>query len=239
MAGATEAFGSTNSIPRATKLTHMWIPQRFEADPDWVLEYLEFIGLATLVTPTETELQISHLPWLFDPDPGEHGALYSHFAKLNPHAHVTPTGPSVVIAQGTHAYISPRWLRSLPENPRQLPTWNYEAIHLHGELIIHQDQDWLRAHVSDLTDRFEQAMPQPWTTAETPGDFLEGMLRAIVGVELRITRVDAKQKLSQNKSPHDVNGIVDALQRLGDLDAAGAIHRANEGKEWPLQRSRA
>lgn len=215
----------------------MWIPQRFEADPDWVSEYLEFIGLAALVTPSEDGLQVTHLPWIFDPDAGEHGTLYSHFATLNPHARVTPTGESVVIAQGTHAYISPRWLPSLDENPRQLPTWNYEAIHLHGELVVHHDRDWLLDHVTDLTDRFEHAMPQPWTTSDAPSDFVEGMLRAIVGVELRITRIEAKQKLSQNKSPHDVDGIVASLHQLGDSDAAGAIHRANDGKQWPLMRS--
>ncbi|NLT28917.1 MAG: FMN-binding negative transcriptional regulator [Propionibacterium sp.] len=215
----------------------MWIPKRFEADPDWVAEVLEFVGLAVLVTPTTEGLQITHLPWTHHPTVGAHGALYAHLAKLNPHWRAEPTGESVVIVTGTDAYISPRWLPGIAENPLQVPTWDYEAIHLHGDLIVHHEPEWIRARVEELSDTFESAMPDPWTLEDAPAHYIEGMLRAIVGLELRITRVEAKQKLSQNKSPEDVAGIVAALQSYGDLDAAGAIQRANAGKQWPPLRS--
>ncbi|MGJ3507554.1 FMN-binding negative transcriptional regulator [Enemella sp. A6] len=217
----------------------MWIPERFEADPDWVDEVLEFVGLAVLVTPTAAGLEITHLPWTYHPTVGSHGALYSHLAKLNPHWRAEPTGDSVVIVTGVDAYISPRWLPSTATNPRQVPTWDYEAIHLHGELIVHHEPEWIRAQVDELSRTFEASMPDPWTPADAPAHYIEGMARAIVGLELRIGRIEAKQKLSQNKSPEDVDGIVAALQAYGDLDAAGAIRRANAGKQWPPLRASA
>jgi transcriptional regulator len=117
----------------------------------------------------------------------------------------------MVIFQGVDAYVSPNWYPSKAADGRVVPTWNYEALHVHGELSWREDEAWLRANVAGLTDRFEAGQPHPWALADAPADYVARMLAQIVGLELRITRIEAKRKLSQNRSEADRQGVIAGL----------------------------
>lgn len=209
----------------------MWIPEFFQLSPDQALRSLRRIQSADLITPTADGLQVTYLPWLFDETVGEQGALLGHIARANPHSSCTPTGSSLVIVHGADAYVSPRWYSGATD--RVVPTWDYEVIHVYGDLVVHDDPSWVRAQVERLSDHFEAGIEPPWRIADAPDFYITGMCRAIVGLELRITSIEAKAKLSQNKSPEDVEGVVHALRDQGDHAAASAIETANAGKVWP------
>ena len=115
--------------------------------------------------------------------------------------------------RGPQAYISPSWYESKARHGRVVPTWNYEAVHLTGAVTFHQDPEWLRGFVTRLTRRHEGGREHPWAVTDAPPEYIDGQLRAIVGVELTITEVAAKQKLSQNRSELDRQGVVAGLRR--------------------------
>lgn len=209
----------------------MWIPEFFQLGPDQALRSLRRIEAADLITPTVDGLQVTYLPWLFDETVGEQGALLGHIARANPHASCAPTGPSLVIVHGADAYVSPRWYSGVTD--RVVPTWDYEVIHAHGDLVVHDDPSWVRDQVERLSDHFEAGIEPPWRITEAPDFYINGMCRAIVGIELRITRIEAKAKLSQNKPPEDVAGVVSGLRARGDHAGADAVETANAGKMWP------
>jgi transcriptional regulator len=117
----------------------------------------------------------------------------------------------MVVFTGADAYVSPALYPSKAKHGRVVPTWNYEAAHVYGRLIWHEDKAWLRANVAALTDRFERGRAAPWTIDDAPEAYVQGLLGAIIGVELRITRVQVKRKLSQNRSAEDRAGVVAAL----------------------------
>jgi transcriptional regulator len=189
-------------------LAHVYIPSHFAVTESEITAVLRTGGLAQLVTPTASGLVSTPLPLLFD-EP--HGALVGHLARNNPHWSVTATGDSLAIFPGPQAYISPNWYPSKAEHGRAVPTWNYEVVHVHGRLVVHDDVDWLRAHVTALTDTHEAAQDHPWQVTDAPDDYLTGQLRAIVGIELQIARVEGKAKLSQNRSADDRAGVVAGL----------------------------
>ncbi len=112
---------------------------------------------------------------------------------------------------GPQAYISPSWYESKARHGRVVPTWNYEAVHLTGSIAFHQDPEWLRGFVTRLTRRHESGRAHPWAVSDAPPEYIDGQLRAIVGVELTITAIEAKQKLSQNRSGSDRTGVVAGL----------------------------
>jgi len=136
------------------------------------------------------------------------------------------SGEALMILQGADAYISPSWYASKAEHGRVVPTWNYSTAHAYGELIIHDDAGWLATHVRRLSNQNEAGMPKPWTVDEAPERFIAGQLRAIVGVELVISRVEAKTKLSQNRAPADVDGVIAGLRARGDSASAADVERA-------------
>jgi transcriptional regulator len=166
------------------------------------------------------------LPFVHDPSVGEHGALLGHFARNNDHWRQAPVGEAMVILRGPDAYISPNWYASKTEHGRVVPTWNYVTAHVYGELVIHDDVVWLEDLVRRLTAKHEAAQSTPWTVDDAPPRFVAGQLRAIVGVELRITRIEAKAKLSQNRPPADVDGVVTGTRALGDEAMARAVEAA-------------
>jgi transcriptional regulator len=143
-------------------------------------------------------------------------------------------GQSLAIVRGPDAYISPSWYASKAENPRVVPTWNYLTAHVYGQLVVHDDPGWVEDVVRRLTAKHEAArltapgQPPRWSVDDAPRKFIEGQLRAIVGLELQITRIEAKAKLSQNRPVGDVAGIVAGLAGRGDDPAAAAVEHANE-----------
>ena len=201
----------------------MYVPRHFAADDADVAELLAHLGSADLVTPTASGLVATFLPLLHD---ASRGSLVGHVARSNDHWRAVATGESLVLAHGPDAYVSPSWYASKREHGRVVPTWNYTTAHVHGELVVHHDEAWLEDVVRRLTDVHEAGSAQPWSVDDAPAAFVAGQLRAIVGVELRITRIEAKVKMSQNRPSADVDGVVVGLQERGDTAAADAVERA-------------
>lgn len=204
----------------------MYTPAHFAPSPDTVESLLRHAGAANLVTMTEDGLLATLLPFVYEPSIGEHGALHAHMARNNTQWSSAAVGEALMIVQGNDAYISPSWYASKAAHGRVVPTWNYSTAHVYGELVIHDDAEWLGRHVRRLSNQHEAGMPKPWTVDEAPERFIAGQLKAIVGVELVITRVEAKTKLSQNRAPADVDGVIAGLRARGDSASAADVERA-------------
>ena len=204
----------------------MYVPAHFAVDDAAVQQLLSTHGAADLVTATPSGLQATLLPFVHDPAVGEHGALLGHLARNNDQWRAEVLGEALVIVRGPDAYISPGWYASKAEHGRVVPTWNYVTAHVHGRLVVHDDPVWVEALVRRLTDQHEAAHPEPWSVDDAPPAYVAGQLRAIVGVELVISRIEAKAKLSQNRPAADIDGVVAGLTARGDLASADAVRRA-------------
>ena len=205
----------------------MYVPSHFAAGDAEVRALLDNHGAADLITATDDGLLATFLPFVFDLAAGEHGALLGHVARNNDQWRRPPIGDAMVIVRGPDAYISPSWYASKAEHGRVVPTWNYVTAHVYGELVVHDDPVWLDALVRRLTDRHEQGNPEPWSVNDAPARFIAGQLRAIVGLELVITRIEAKLKLSQNRPPADIVGVLTGLEAAGDVASAAVTRQAN------------
>ncbi|MFJ2396750.1 FMN-binding negative transcriptional regulator [Streptomyces sp. NPDC087843] len=201
----------------------MYVPRHFAPTDEDVRQLLHHHGAADLITVTEDGLQATLLPFVYDPEAGAHGSLIGHMARNNEQWKLPPTGRAMVIVRGPDAYVTPTWYPSKVEHHRQVPTWNYITAHVHGDLVVHDDPAWVEDQVRRLTDKHEAAAVTPWSVDDAPAPYIQGQLRAIVGVELSITRVEAKFKLSQNRSQTDISGVVHGLRTRGQgLDDAVA-----------------
>jgi transcriptional regulator len=219
----------------------MYIPAHFAPDAALVDELLRNHGAADLVTVTEQGLVATLLPFIYVPpadsgsaDSGTElsgtglplGALHGHLARNNDQWKLAPVGEALVIVRGPDAYITPGWYASKAENGRVVPTWNYVTAHVYGRFVVHDDPVWTEDLVRRLTAKHEAYRDHPWSPDDAPRAFIEGQLRAIVGVEVEITRIEAKAKLSQNRSPADVEGVIAGLRERGDKESADAVERA-------------
>ncbi|KAF0862077.1 FMN-binding negative transcriptional regulator [Pseudomonas sp. LD120] len=174
--------------------------------------------LATLVTWGALGLQASHLPLLLDPGQGANGTLYGHLAKANPQcAELACGAEALVIFTGEDAYVSPSFYPSKNAHGKVVPTWNYVAVHAYGQPDVFTDPQRLLNVVEGLTQRHEAGRPQPWNVTDAPADYLDGMLRAIVGFALPIHRLEGKRKLSQNRNAEDIAGVREGLAASADL----------------------
>lgn len=181
--------------------------------------------LAVVITHDEQGLQASHLPLLFSPDQGPNGTLYGHFARANPQWKALQNGAeALVIFAGADAYISPGFYPSKAEHGKVVPTWNYVAVHAYGTAEVFTDADRLLNLVSTLTDRHEAGRAQPWTVADAPANYIDGMLKAIVGFALPIQRLEGKHKLSQNRSTADIAGVREGLAASPDVHDQALAH---------------
>ncbi len=163
------------------------------------------------------------------------GRVVAHMAKANPQwRDLRPDQPALLICPGPDAYVSPSWYAAKAEHGRVVPTWNYTAVHLTGTVRVHEDEEWLRTAVTDLTDAHEAGRAEPWAVTDAPERFVDGQLRGIVGIELTVTRVEAKAKLGQNRSIADRAGVVDGLRGEPDprahavADAMAALPERSE-----------
>ena len=177
---------------------------------------VDAVAAADIVTVVDGVPWSSLVPVIWErPGEGEdgNGRLLAHLARLNDQWRgVGPDGtPALAIAHGPHAYVSPGWYASKAEHGRVVPTWNYTTVHLTGRLHVHDDVDWLRDMVTRLTERHESGRERPWSVSDAPEKFVAGQLRAIVGIELVIQRVETKHKLSQNRPEADRRGVVEGL----------------------------
>jgi transcriptional regulator len=198
----------------------VYVPAHFAPDDEDVQLLLARHRAADLVTAGPDGLEATMLPLLHDRD---QGTLLGHFARNNDHWKRADGQQALVIVRGPDSYISPTWYPSKAEHGRVVPTWNYMTAHVHGRVTIHDDVDWLESLVRRLTDAHEAGNPAPWSVDDAPEKFFRGQLRAIVGVEVRIERIDAKFKLSQNRPPADVDGVVTGLRSVGDAAGAEAV----------------
>ncbi len=208
----------------------MYIPAHFKADDASVVELLTNHGAADLVTATDRGLLATMLPFLYDapgsrPDVGPQGSLVGHVARNNEQWREPATGESLVIVRGPDAYITPSWYAAKREHGRVVPTWNYVTAHVYGRLVIHDDVIWLEALVRRLTAYHEAGRTEPWSVDDAPAPYIAGQLRAIVGVELLIERIEAKAKLSQNRSIADVDGVIAGLDEVDRPALADAMRR--------------
>jgi transcriptional regulator len=212
----------------------MYIPAHFAPDAALVDELLRNHGAADLVTVTEQGMVATMLPFVYvppedagaRPPTGNHGALHGHVARNNDQWKLGSAGEALAIVRGPDAYISPGWYASKLEHGRVVPTWNYVTAHVYGRLVVHDDPVWTEDLVRRLTTKHEAHREHPWSVDDAPRPYIEGQLRAIVGVELEITRIEAKAKLSQNRPAADVDGVIAGLRSRCDLECAEAVRRA-------------
>lgn len=191
----------------------MYVP-RFNAmeDKDEIRSLVTAVGSAELVTVDATGAPIATLlPVIWDDT-----RLIFHMARANQHwKSIGPGTAALAIVTGAQAYISPAWYASKAEHGRVVPTWNYSSVHFTGRAEIHEEADWLLDAVTRLTNLHEQDRDHPWSVDDAPADYIENLLRAIVGIEFSIEKVEAKAKLNQNRSAEDRSGVVDGLRREG------------------------
>lgn len=187
--------------------------RRFEVeDPASLLAELCRHVAATLVTLSSGGLRASMLPMLFDSGEGPSGTLRGHLARGNPQwRDISKEVDALAIFNGPEAYVTPTWYEEKRRTGKVVPTWNYVTIQAQGPLVVHHEPEWLVAHVRRLVERHEGARPSPWSIDDAPEGYIDGQARAIVGLELRISRLEAKRKLSQNRSPADVEGVIAGL----------------------------
>jgi len=194
----------------------MYIPDHFREDrPDILQDAMRRIGFATLVTPG---LEANHLPVLV----GD-GVLRGHVARANP-VWKQGGGEALAFFLGPHAYVSPNWYPSKAETGKAVPTWNYLTVHARGTISWMQDADWLRSHVGALSAAHEAGRENSWAIGDAPASYVDGLLRAIVGFELTISKLEGKWKLSQNRDAADRAGVREGLSRDGHEDLSRVMN---------------
>ena len=211
----------------------MYIPTQFrEDDVPPVHAAIREAGLATLVTTGPDGLIATPLPLLLDTEPAPYGTLHGHVARANPQWRRSDLSvPALAMFAGPDAYVTPSWYATKRETGKVVPTWNYVAVHAYGTLEFYSDAERLLALVTRLTARHEGARAAPWAVADAPRDFIASQLKGIVGCELRITRLEGKWKMSQNRNDSDRAGVAEGLRADGrDGIAALVEHRNRRGE---------
>jgi transcriptional regulator len=198
----------------------MYNPPHFREERTDVLHRLiREYSLATFVTLSADGLIANHIPLIFDPEPAPLGTLRGHLSRANPQWRDSLPGVSALaIFQGPEAYITPSWYPTRQETGRVVPTWNYVVVHAHGPFRTFEDPVLLERHVRTLTRHKEAARPCPWSVDDAPVDFFHGQLAGIIGIEISVTRLEGKWKVSQNRSTTDRAGVVEGLRASGNPD---------------------
>ena len=185
----------------------MYVPQHFALATDDAVGLAAEIGVGHLVTSHDGGLDSTFVPFIVERR-GDTLVARAHLAAANPQRHAVAAGATaLLIVHGPDAYVSPGHYPSKREHGRVVPTWNYAVVHLHGTLRLVDDRDALLSTVSDLTDRHEASTADPWKVTDAPDEFIDGQLKAIVGLELLVSRVDGKAKLSQNRPEPDHDAV--------------------------------
>lgn len=191
----------------------MYVPAAFvPAEPAALRELMADYGFATLISGGPDGLVASHVPVLYTPDPAPQGRLLAHVARANPHGKALDGAEVLAIFQGPHGYVSPSWYATHPA----VPTWNYAAVHVYGRARLVTDEAALRNIVERLVDKYESGRPQPWSMTGLPERYTHGMLNAIIGIEVAITRIEGKHKLSQNRDAEDRRRVIATLEASTD-----------------------
>lgn len=199
----------------------MYNPPHFEESRREVLHDLIVTHpLGALVTLTSAGLDANHIPFELAAGDGPHGTLRGHVARANRvWQDFTRDVEVLVIFSGPSSYITPSWYETKRETGKVVPTYNYCTVHAHGPLRVHDDREWLRAMVTRLTQRHESARAAPWAVGDAPADFIDKQLAAIVGIEIPITRLAGKWKVSQNRPAADRAGVERGLHAQADSES--------------------
>jgi len=200
----------------------MYLPSHFEETRVEVLHQLiREHTLGVLVTLGPEGLNANHIPFEVEPTPAPLGTVRGHVARSNPvWRDFSRDVEALLVFQGPQAYVTPSRYPTKRETGKVVPTYNYIVVHAYGPLRVVEDRAWLRELVERLTTRHEAARPQPWKISDAPGDYIENMLGAIVGIEIRVSKLLGKWKASQNRPPVDREGVVRGLSEINDADAA-------------------
>jgi len=204
----------------------MYIPPAFaETDLPTLIAFMERHPLAAVITASETGgLFATHLPLILDSAAPSPGILLGHLARANPHYRQIAGGvtEALVIFTGPNAYVTPQWYPSKQEHGRVVPTWNYVAVHAYGTVRLRDDPVFLRQHLEALTSRHEASRDEPWHVSDAPVEFIAQQMKAIVGFEFQIARLEGKWKMSQNRSGVDIDGVIRGLG-ASDAEADRAV----------------
>ena len=205
----------------------MYVPSSFREDSVPVLhDAIRRAGLATLVTVGAAGPEASHVPMLLLPEPAPLGTLVGHVARANPQwQDAARAVDALAIFLGPDAYVTPSWYETKRETGRVVPTWNYVAVHARGSVRFFDDPERLRTLVTRLTQDREATRPEPWAVSDAPEEFIRAHLKAIVGFELTIARLEGKWKMSQNRPAQDRAGVADGLEREGAAEVAALVRR--------------
>jgi len=203
----------------------VYLPPHFtEARPSVLVEHIERYDFGLLVSHGAAGLVASHIPFLIERD-RDKLHLHGHLARPNPQVGDLAQGGEVLaIFSGPHAYISPNWYATGPS----VPTWNYVDVHAYGTVSLIEDVEWLRGLVRRLSERHEAHNPVPWRMQDLPEAYLEGMLKGIVGLDIAVTRLEGKYKLSQNRPAADRPLVIAALERRNDADSLAVARLMRE-----------
>lgn len=217
-------------------MTELYNPNHFRVDDDDALQaFIRDHAFATLVSTRDGNLSVSHLPMILETGNKGSSTLKGHIARANGHWKDIGDGiEALAIFHGPQAYVTPQWYPSKLEHAKVVPTWNYAVAHVHGRARTVEDSDWLHAHVSALTNANEAAFAHQWAVEDAPADYLDKMLKAIVGIEIAVTRVEGKWKLSQNRTEADRLGVTNGLAARSNAEAR-AVHELMKGEERRLR----
>lgn len=212
----------------------MYMPRHFEETrPEPLHALMQAHPLGLLITPgTDAEAGpvVNPLPFLLEPGPGPLGTLVGHVARANPLWREAAGAPVLVVFQGPEAYVSPGWYPAKAEHGKVVPTWNYALVQARGRLEVQDGPEAVREIVTRLTAQHEAGQPRPWGVGDAPPDFIETLLRAIVGIRIPLESLVGKFKLSQNRPAADRDGVVQGLQAggsAGQQGLAAAMARAS------------
>jgi len=193
----------------------MYVPKHFAVDdPAWIRRFMDENRFGLLVGIRDGEPFATHLPLLYEPQPAPYGTIRGHVARANPHWQAFESSMQLAIFQGPHAYVSPTWYQTTAAS---VPTWNYTAVHAYGRARILDDPDAVRDILRDLTNREERDFEPRYSVEEVDAEYVAHMMRQIVAFEIPIVRIEAKAKLSQNRTPEERRRVADRLG--GDVKA--------------------
>lgn len=205
----------------------MYTPKSFELN-DAISQYqlIHEYPFGTLVSLCDGALAATHLPLLIAENAAGDRVLQAHVARNNSEFALLQDGSAVLaVFHGPHAYISPSWYPTKAStHGKAVPTWNYVAVHVHGTMTTHSDPAWLLEHLTRQTERYEHNRPDPWSITDAPPDYIETMLKSIVGLEITVQRIEGKEKLSQNRPAADQQGVIDSLRDTQDSALQTALN---------------
>ncbi len=215
----------------------MHIPSIFvEESLENILDFIAANPLATLIAQTNNGIEACHIPLFWYNDNSEHGCLYGHFGRKNSiYLDVLPNTSWLIIFQDTGHYISPNWYPSKAQTHKEVPTWNYQSVHIQSKIELIEDTDELKWILETMTAQQEVVSDNPWSLEDAPAAYIDAMCRGIIGFRLTIDSIQAQFKLSQNKTAENITGVINGLEQLNTNDAAAmAVKVAHHNNQAPF-----